>query len=358
MEILENYDLKNLNTFGVSAKAKFFADIHTEGELKKLFGTQEFKENSKFFLGEGSNVLFTQNFEGFVVKISIKGIKVLSEDNDSVLLEIGAGENWHDLVTYAVEKNWGGLENLAFIPGTVGAAPVQNIAAYGGNFSDVFDSLDAFNTETGEVENFNKDQCEFGYRTSIFKKRLKGKYIIVKVRARLSKKPNLETSYYQIGIVRDSVKDELEKIAKAPYSIKDVYQAVVNIRKRKLPDPKEVPTVGSFFLNSVVTLKKYEELKQQVKELQAYPVDQLKYGELSEFGNENGLVKVATGRLIQELGWLGKWIGNVGIHDRHALVVVTNGKASGEEIANFAKQIQQEYFDKYGIDLIPEVNFI
>jgi len=357
MEIIENYDLKNLNTFGISARASLFVEIKNENELKELFSNPLFKKNKKFFLGGGSNILLTGDFNGIVIKIALLGKKVLKENRREVFLEVGAGENWHDLVTYVVNNNWGGIENLAFIPGTVGAAPMQNIAAYGGNFSDVFVSLDAFNVETGKIEKFNKAECKLGYRNSIFKKELKDKYIILKVRLFLSKNPKIETSYYQIGITRDSIKEELEKIAKIPYGVKDVYQAVVNIRTRKLPDPVKTPTVGSFFLNSVVSRKKYEELKKQVSELQCYPLDQLHYVNSPTLKNED-FVKVATGRLIQELGWLGKWVGNVGIHDKHALVIVTNGKATGEEVVNFAEMVKRDFFERYGIKLETEVNLI
>lgn len=359
MKILQNYNLSKLNTFGIKAEAKFFVEINNEEELKELFRNSLFTENQKFFLGGGSNILFTKNFDGIVVKISMLGKKVLEENDNSVLLEVNAGENWHDLVTYAVNNNWGGLENLAYIPGTVGAAPVQNIAAYGGNFSDVFEYLDAFNIKTGKIEKFDKTQCNFGYRDSVFKKELRGKYIILKVIIRLSKNPQIETSYYQIGIVRDSIKEELQKISTPPYIIKDVYQAVVNIRKRKLPDPAKTPTIGSFFLNSIVSKEKYEELKKEVTELQCYPLDQLHYENLnSPTLQKENFVKVATGRLLQELGWLGKWIGNVGIHDKHALVIVTNGKATGEEVVNFAEIVKKSYFDHYGIKLETEVNLI
>lgn len=355
MTIEKNYNLSKLNTLAINANGKFFAEIKSEADLAELFVLPEFKENKKMFLGGGSNILFTKDFDGLVVKIEILGKKVLEKNSETVLLEVGAGENWHGLVTYAVNKNWGGIENLALIPGTMGAAPVQNIAAYGENFSDVFESLDAFNTETGKIKKFDKVECKFGYRESVFKKELKEKYIILKVRIRLSANPKIETSYYQIGIARDSIKEELQKISSPPYTIKSVYQAVINIRSRKLPDPAQVPNVGSFFLNSVVSREKYEELKKQVSELQCYPPDQLLYKK-SVLGED--FVKVATGRLLQEMGWLGKWIGNVGMHDKHALVLVTNGKATGEEVVNFAEQVKQSYFDRYGIKLETEVNLI
>lgn len=359
MEIKENYNLSKLNTFGISAAAKFFTEIENEEQLRELFADPIFIQNKKFFLGGGSNILFTKDFDGIVVKISLHGKKVIEENDKNILLEVKSGENWHDLVTYAVNNNWGGIENLAFIPGTVGAAPVQNIAAYGENFSDVFEYLDAFNIETGKVERFNKAECDFGYRDSVFKRELKGKYIILKVVIRLLKNPQIETSYYQIGITRDSIKEELQKISTPPFTIKDVYQAVVNIRTRKLPDPAKIPTVGSFFLNSVVSKEKYEELKKQVSELQCYPPDQLHYKNLDNSSlQKEEFVKVATGRLLQELGWLGRWEGNVGVHDRHALVIVTNGKATGKEVMDFAEKIKQSYLDRYGIKLETEVNLI
>lgn len=357
MKIEKNYNLSKLNTFGIPALAKFFVEINDEAELRDLFALPEFKNNKKMFLGGGSNILFTKDFDGIVIKVSIIGKKIMEENDKTILLEVGAGENWHDLVSYAVDHNFGGVENLAYIPGTVGAAPVQNIAAYGQNFSEVFDSLDAFDIENGKIRKFDKSQCQFGYRDSIFKKEMKSKYMILKVRLRLSKNPQIETSYYQIGIARDSIKEELQKIATPPYAIKDVYQAVVNIRKRKLPDPAKTPTVGSFFLNSVVSRQKYEELKKEVTELQCYPPDQLHYKNDPTLEKEE-FVKIATGRLLQELGWLGKWEGNVGVHDRHALVIVTNGKATGEEVVNFAEKIKKSYLDRYGLKLETEVNLI
>ncbi|MEI6280573.1 MAG: UDP-N-acetylmuramate dehydrogenase [bacterium] len=355
MKIFNNYNLAKLNTLRIQAKAKFFVEIEKESELQELFLMPEFKNNKKFFLGSGSNILFTGDFGGVVVKVSMLGKKVIEENSESVLLEVAAGEVWHDLVTYAVSNNFGGVENLAFVPGTVGAAPVQNIAAYGESFSDVFISLDAFNVETGKIEKFNKEECKFGYRESVFKKEFKNKYIILKVRLQLLKNPQIEDSYYQIGITRDSVKEEMNKIAIPPFYIKDVYQAVINIRSRKLPDPLKIPNAGSSFLNSVVSRKKYEELKEEDSELQSYPVGGLSYKTIND-GED--FVKVATGRLLQNLGWLGKWIGNVGVHDKHALIIVTNGKATGEEVVNFIEMIKKSYFDKYGIKLETEVNLI
>lgn len=357
IKIERDYNLSKLNTLAINARAKFFVEVSNENELHELFLTPEFKDNAKFFLGGGSNILLTRDFDGIVVKISILGKRILEEKNGTVLLQVGAGENWHDLVTYAVNKNWGGIENLALIPGTVGAAPVQNIAAYGENISDIFESLDAFNVETGQIKKFNKIECKFGYRESIFKKELKGKYIILRIIIRLTLNPKIEDSYYQTGITRDSIKEEMKKNSTPPYSIKDVYQAVINIRKKKLPDPAQIPNVGSFFLNAVVSREKYEEMKKEDGELQCYPLEDLRYLNDSNLKAEE-YVKVATGRLLQNLGWLGKWVGNVGIHDRHSLIIVTNGKATGEEVVNFAGMVKKSFFDKYGIKLETEVNLI
>jgi UDP-N-acetylmuramate dehydrogenase len=359
MEIKQNADLTKLNTLAVSALARYFAEINSEQELTELFKLPEFRNNKKFILGGGSNILFTKDFDGIVVKISLKGRKIVSEDSESVVLEVSAGEDWHELVTYAVAQNWGGIENLAYIPGTVGAAPVQNIAAYGENFSDVFESLNAFNIETGETRIFTKRECNFHYRESIFKKELKGKYIILSVRFKLLKNPELQTLYYQTGITRDSIKEELQKRGVGPYTVRDVYESVISIRKRKLPDPMLIPTTGSFFLNSVVPVAKYEELKNRFSELQAYPIDQMSaFKENDTSILQEQFVKIATGRILQELGWLGKWIGNVGMHDKHALVLVTNGKATGEEVLNFAQLIQEDYLKNIGIKLETEVNLI
>ena len=206
---------------------------------------------------------------------------------------------------------------------------------------------------------YTKAECGFHYRTSIFKKELKGRYIILNVQLRLSKNPQLETSYYQTGITRDSIKEELRKGGEGPYTIRDVYQAVVGIRKRKLPDPAQIPTAGSFFLNSIVPRVKYEELKNKYSELQAYPPDQMSaFAPNDPAILKEEFVKIATGRLLQELGWLGKWVGNVGVHDRHALVLVTNGKASGEEVLNFAHKIQEDYLKNLDLKLEIEVNLI
>lgn len=358
MNFIENASLKNYNTFRVDAKARFFAENANEGDILAIAKDPQFKNLAKLVLGDGSNILFMKDFDGLVIKPAILGRRVVEEDNDRVILEVGASENWHDLVGYTVGNNWGGIENLALIPGTAGAASVQNIAAYGQNFSDVFESLEAFDFESGEIKKFEFKDCEFEYRNSIFKKSA-GRYLILRVNIRLSKNPDLNTSYYQIGISNASVVGELEKIASKPYTIKDVYNAVINIRVKKLPDPAKIPNVGSFFLNPVVSFKKYKALSEADPELQSYPVDQLIYvkKDKSEVSAESFL-KVAAGRMLEKLGWLGKWKGNCGVHDKHSLIVVSNGRASGKEILDFSEEIKADFLKNYGIELKSEVNII
>lgn len=360
MTIRENFSLKNHNTFRVDVKARYFIEVFSEEEIRDFIKDPKFKKFSIFIIGDGSNILFTKDFNGIIIKAFVLGRRIIKETDKYILLEIGSGENWQKTVNYAVNNNWGGIENLALIPGTVGAAAVQNIAAYGQNFSDIFYSLDAINLETGAIENFDKKMCEFGYRESIFKNRLKGKYIIIRSVLKLLKHPQIETSYYQIGINHNSIKNELTKIAIEPWSIKDIYNAVINIRKRKLPDSLIVPNVGSVFLNPLVSSKKLLELKNKVPELQYYPAEHLLYKEdlIKKSLNNTDFMKIAAGRLFQELGWLGKWIGNCGVHNNHALIVVTNSKASGEEILKFINLMKQDFYENYKIELATEVNIV
>ncbi len=359
MKIKENYNLKDRNAFRIDVKARYFVEVTSEKNIVGIISNPKLKHLPKFILGNGSNTLFVKNFDGLVIKVAIVGRKIIKEKSDHILLEANAGENWHELVSFAVDNGWGGIENLALIPGTVGAAVVQNIAAYGENFSNVFYSLDAIDLETGVTKQFMPEECEFGYRNSVFKNNPKNKYLVIKVRLKLSKHPQIETSYYQVGISHDSIKQELKKFAVEPYTIKDIYNAVVSIRTKKLPNEKIVPNAGSFFLNPVISLAKYKELASEVSELQCYPKDQLYYKNLDDafLKNEN-LVKVAAGRLLQEIGWLGKWKGNCGIHDKHALIIVANGKASGKEIFNFAQIVKRDFFNHYGIPLESEVQIV
>lgn len=356
MRIQEHYSLKNNNAFKVAVNARYFTVVNSTDDLSNLITDERFKNNAHYILGEGANTLFTKDFEGFVIKMAIKGIQILSEDEEAVLLEVGGGESWIGLVQYCINNHLAGIENLNLIPGTVGAAPVQNIAAYGQNFEDVFVSLDAFNLETANIEVFDKEQCKFGYRSSIFKKEARGKYLVTAVRIRLFKNEMVNTSYHsRYG----SVQSELEQFTKPPYSIRDIAKAIARIRERKFPDWEKEGTAGSFFLNPVITKEHLAYLQEKAPGLQFYPVDKLTYAMPDDPSfNYADHVKVAAGWLLEELGWKGKRIGNVGTSNEQALVVINYGGASAEEILDFTHKMQKDFKNAYNIELEPEVNIV
>src|SRR3989344_3567995 len=280
MKILSDISIKDKNTLRLDVKTRYYAEISSDQELQELIQRKEFVHNQRLIIGAGANLLFTKDYEGLIIRTAIKGIRKVDEDSKSVILEANAGEAWHRLVTYAVDNNWGGIENLAYIPGTVGAAPVQNIAAYGQNIVDVFVYLEATNLETGKSKLFSKDECKYSYRESIFKHELKDKYLITRVRIKLSKRPDLDTSYFETGNTYSkhiSLIGELEAITKPPYTIADIYRAVINIRRKKLPDVADMGTAGGFFKNPIITWKRYNELKEDDPDLQWYPAENLLY---------------------------------------------------------------------------------
>ncbi len=338
MEIAKNFSLKRFNTFGIDAKAKAFVDITQEEELPEILSLNELKNYSRFILGGGSNVLFTKDYDGLVIKNSIPGIEIISEDKYTVTIEAGSGVNWNDLVTYCVDINLGGIENLALIPGTVGAAPIQNIGAYGEEFSETFLSLDGFYIDSSEKGVFYKKDCKFGYRDSIFKNELKNKFVITKVRLKLSKNPVIKTEY-------GNVINELEKTGKSDFTIKDVSEAIIKIRKEKLPDPVVIGNAGSFFKNPEIKLKEFNLLKEKYPDIKGYPSD-------------NNNIKLSAAWLIDKAGWKGFRKGETGTHINHALVIVNYGNATGEEILHFAKQIKKSIYDKFDLVLEEEVNII
>jgi UDP-N-acetylmuramate dehydrogenase len=338
MKIHENYPLKDKNTFRIDAKAKWFAEVHSENEIKEFLCLNEFKSIVKLILGGGSNILFTGDFPGIVIKNSIPGIKIIEENENSVLIEAGAGVIWDELVHYCVGRILGGIENLSLIPGTVGAAPIQNIGAYGQELKDVFETAEGFFIEDGGFRKFSKTECGFGYRDSIFKNELKGKFIITKIILRLSKTPVLNIEY-------GTIRAELEKLNLEEISVKDVSDAVSRIRKNKLPDPEEIGNAGSFFKNPEITELKFESLKKDYPDLIGYKLG-------------NGSVKAAAGWLIEKCGWKGKRIGNTGAHAKQSLVLVNYGNAAGKEILNLANQIKESVYKKFGIELKEEVNII
>lgn len=337
MEIKQDYDLKQLNTFGISARAKFFVEVQNEEDLAHLFTLSEFKNNQKVFLGGGSNVLFTKDFNGIVVLNKLKGIEILEENKENVVIKAMSGEIWHDLVIFAVEYRLWGVENLSLIPGTVGAAPIQNIGAYGAELKDVLENVEAYSILNGEKKIFNKDDCGLGYRDSVFKNKLKGKYFILAVTLRLNKLAKPQINYRHL-------KEYFEQNRITPKSSKDVSDAVTFIRSTKLPDPKVISNAGSFFKNIFLS----EE--QMTKLLKDYPT--LPYFE------EGGVKKVPVAWLIEKLGWKGKRMGRVGVHEKHSLVLVNYGGATGEEIKSLADQISVSVYNEFGIQLVSEVNLI
>jgi len=344
MKILENYDLKSLNTFGVSAMAKFFVEIKDENEPQELFAHPLFKENNKLFLGGGSNVLLTKNFNGLVISNKLKGIEIISEDSESVMVQAMSGEIWNDLVSFAVEHNYWGIENLALIPGTVGAAPMQNIGAYGVELKDTLLNLEAYDISSGEKRIFTKDECAFGYRDSVFKNSLKDKYFISAITLKLSKTSQLNIEY-------KILRTYLEEHNITPKSPKDISDAVSAIRRSKLPDPKMIGNAGSFFKNVFVEEDKLQELLN-------------KYPEMPHF-KEDGQIKISTAWLIEQCdpadgatSWKGYRVGDVGVHEKQALVLVNYGGGTGEDIKNLAGEIIRSVFDKFKIILTPEVNLI
>ena len=345
MKFLENISLKPYNTFGVEASAKYFAEVNSTEELVEIL--RQYKnlhhENPQkiplLFLGGGSNILFTRDFDGLVVKLNLKGISEQMMNETDVLVTAKAGENWHHFVLYCLEKNYGGLENLSLIPGNVGTSPMQNIGAYGTEIKDVFVCCKVLNLETLEIQEFDKDQCRFGYRDSIFKQEGKDQYVILEVTFALT------TVNHKIKTDYGAIKSELEKLKIENPTIQDISKAVINIRQSKLPDPNEIGNAGSFFKNPTISLTQFLEVQHQFPEIPNYP---------------NGeVVKVPAGWLIEQCGWKGKQIGNVASHQLQALVIINaTGNATGKEIFDFSTVIINSVKEKFGIELEREVNII
>lgn len=333
----KNVSLKSLNTFGIDAACEYLLETKTETSVVEFLMDNTFSDVPVSVLGGGSNVLLTGNIPGVVILNRIIGRKVLREDDHYVWLQIGAGENWHETVLFCIDQGWGGIENLSLIPGCVGAAPIQNIGAYGVELKDVFDSLEAINLKTGNTRTFDLDSCAFGYRESVFKGELKGEYLITRVVLRLSKNPVLNTSYGAIGA-------ELENV-QGPVGIREVSEAVIRIRQSKLPDPAEIGNGGSFFKNPVIAENHFETLKEAYPEMPFYPA-------------EEGFIKVPAAWLIQTCGWKGYRRGDAGVHKNQALVLVNYGEASGREIYDLSTEIKASVKEKFLIDLEREVNVL
>ncbi|GHA61263.1 UDP-N-acetylmuramate dehydrogenase [Pontibacter akesuensis] len=338
MELQKNYPLKSHNTFGMEVTARLFARFASVQELQELLQMPEVKQAEKLVLGGGSNLLLTQDFDGVVLQNGIKGIETVAETEQQVYLKAGGGEVWHEFVQYALQQNLGGVENLSLIPGSVGAAPLQNIGAYGVELKDVFHELEAVHMVTGEVRTFDGAACKFGYRESVFKNELKGQYIVSHVTFRLHREHSLNTSY-------GAITTTLQEMQVQQPRIQDVSAAVCHIRQSKLPDPKEIGNAGSFFKNPEISTEQFDQLQQEYPAIPSYPISET-------------TVKVPAGWLIEQCGWKGKVIQNYGVHKNQALVLVNYGGASGAHIRQLAYDIIQSVEDKFGIRLHPEVNIL
>jgi UDP-N-acetylmuramate dehydrogenase len=333
--IQKNQSLKDCNTFGIDVNAKEFIRIREEDDLFNLLN--KYNSSEIKILGGGSNLLLTQDINGIVIKNEIKGIAIVSEDENTVLLEIGGGENWHDFVIWAVDNNYGGVENMSLIPGTVGAAPIQNIGAYGVELKDVFEGLNAIHFEKKQEQVFSKEECKFGYRDSIFKKDLKGQICITRVYLRLSKIP------HQLNLSYGAIQAELDKNTIENPTIKDISETVIAIRQSKLPDPVELGNSGSFFKNQEVSTTTFARLQEKFPAAPSYSLP-------------NGKVKIPAAWLIDQCGFKGVKYGNTGCFKNQPLVLVNYGNATGAEILNFSKRVQTAVFEKFSIRISPEVN--
>ncbi|MXN91633.1 UDP-N-acetylmuramate dehydrogenase [Flavobacterium sp. Sd200] len=337
MEIKTNYPLKNHNTFGIAANAKEFASVQSVAELAEVL--KENKGKKLFILGGGSNMLLTQNIDALVIHVNLKGKEVVWQDDNTVHIKAMAGENWHEFVLYCIDQGYGGIENLSLIPGNVGTTPIQNIGAYGKEIKDTMVSCEAIDRETQQLVTFTNKDCEFGYRESVFKGRLKDKYIITSVTFGLTKTNHvINTSYGDIAA-------ELASHNIVSPTIKEVSNAITTIRQSKLPDPKELGNSGSFFKNPVITIEQFERIYLQHPTMPHYTLD-------------DSFVKVPAGWLIEQCGFKGKRFGDAGVHAKQALVLVNYGTATGQELLNLSKNIQQTVLDTFGISIEAEVNVI
>lgn len=332
LTIESDVDLRPYNTFGISAKAKELIRLKSEDELPNLL---RYASGKKILLaGGGSNMLFTKDWDGVILKIETKGIKVLDEDEEFVYVKAEAGEVWDDLVSFAIKNGYGGLENLSAIPGNVGSSPIQNIGAYGVELKDSFFMLEAVSLRTGEFREFYKEECQFDYRYSVFKGVYKGIYLILSVILRLRKRPILNLTY---GAVEQELKRQNLSV-----TIRTVSETIIKIRKSKLPDPLEIGNAGSFFKNPVISDKEFQLIFDKYPNIQFFKV-------------EEG-VKLAAGWLIEQCGWKGYRDGDAGVHAKQALVLVNYGNATGTEIKKLAEKISESVNEKFGICLHPEVN--
>jgi UDP-N-acetylmuramate dehydrogenase len=336
--IIENVNLKEYNTFGIEVYCDYFVEISSVQDFLNLLENNIYKNNRKLIIGGGSNLLFTQNFKGLIIKNGLKGINIISENKEEVLIKASAGEIWHEFVLWCISRNYAGLENLSLIPGCVGASPMQNIGAYGVEIKEVFEQLEAYSVLNGRLRIFNKEECEFGYRESVFKHKYKNEFLIGSVTFKLKKNAVLNTTYGAINL-------ELQQMGVNAPGIKDVSNAVINIRQSKLPDPKVTGNAGSFFKNPEVSASKYKDLKNEFEALVAYPL-------------ENGNYKLAAGWLIEQCGLKGHELGGAAVHIKQALVLINKNNAKGSDVLSLSSYVIQKVSDKFGVILEREVNII
>ncbi|MCL4143806.1 UNVERIFIED_CONTAM: hypothetical protein GTU68_000328, partial [Idotea baltica] len=337
VQIQNNISLKNYNTFGIEARAKYFVSIDSTEDLKTSLQLQEYKH--RFILGGGSNMLLTKDIDALVIHINLKGITIVSEDDTSVIVKAEAGENWHQFVLWCIAHNFGGVENLSLIPGNVGTAPIQNIGAYGIELKNTFTSCEALEIDTLKTKTFSNSECEFDYRNSIFKQNLKGKYIITSVSFKLTKQNHvLHTNYGAIAL-------QLETMQIKEPTIKDVSNAVIAIRESKLPNPKIIGNSGSFFKNPVISIHAFKVLKQNFPSIPNYPVSK-------------SMTKIPAGWLIEKAGFKGKRFGNYGVHENQALVLVNYDDAKGSDILKLSQTIQKTIKRIFNISIEAEVNIL
>jgi len=336
MRIEQNYSLLKHNTFGLDVKTKYFVEYETEADLQKLLQDEFFFSQRFFHIGQGSNLLFPSDFDGVIVHSAIQGIEIIKEDKHSVWIKVGAGNDWDSLVAYCVEKGWGGLENLSLIPGEAGASAIQNIGAYGAEVSEHIAEVHAYSIETGEKRIFSNAECEYSYRTSFFKKPdNKGKYYIVHVIYKLSKQPKFRLDY---GNIR-------EYLSGKQVTLQTIREAVIAIRNSKLPDPKIIGNAGSFFVNPNITVEFFQKIKIQYPDIPYFPYNET-------------MIKIPAAWLIEQCGLKGKTVGGAAVHEKHALVIINQNRATGQEIAMLADVICKSVKEKFEIELQPEVYYV
>ena len=335
MDIKKNHSLKNYNSFGIEVKSRYFCQIKNNEQIQALLEWYDNTDIPLLLLGGGSNILFKQDYQGMTAVIASKGIDIIEEDEKYTYIKVAAGENWHQFVRWCVENNYAGLENLSLIPGTVGAAPMQNIGAYGVELADHLYQLEAIELCSGKIKNFTQQQCRFAYRDSFFKSIAFGQYLIQSIIIRSPKKPQWKIDYAGI---KDALKGQ-------EINAKNISNSIIALRQSKLPDPAIIGNAGSFFKNPLLNKKKYQALKQQHPTLPSYP-------------QANGLIKTSAAWLIDQCGWKGKRKGNAGVYQKHALVLINYGNATGQEIIELANDIIKSVEDKFGIKLEAEPRII